>query len=86
MEKWRTDEEIMAMAVPKGFAEKKLLDIIKKNFGEFATTKEICDYFKISKSYIYQSIEDRMLVAFKVGTKNLIFTPTLINIIKRVDC
>lgn len=85
MEKWRTDEEILQMATPKGFADKKLLEIAKKNFGEFATTKEICDYFKISKSYVYQAIEDRLLIVFKAGTKNLIFTPTLTNIIKRLD-
>lgn len=77
-----SDEEIFAMAEPNTVAEKQLLKTLLENLGEISTIKEICKFLKISERTVYNAMEERRIIVYKIGMKNLIYTKSLLNIIR----
>lgn len=80
-----TDEEILKNAKPKDFRERELLKIALENLGEFTTIKKLGEFFNLSQSYIYKSMEERKLISYKSGSKTLIMTKSILNIIHSRD-
>ncbi len=77
-----TDEEIFSNATPKTFSEEQLLNLMLEKLGEIATIQEVCEFLKVSETHIYKAMEERKIIVFKTGKKNLIFTKSLLNIIR----
>ncbi len=78
-----TDEEIIeeSKIKKKSYIEDMLMKKIYRNYGEIATVQQVASYFKVSKSNIYKAIEERKIVAVKVGNKLLVVTSTLVNLL-----
>ena len=76
-----SDEEILKNAKPRDFREEELLKMTIENLGEFTTIKKLGEFFGLSQSYIYKSMEERKLIAYKSGSKTLILTKSVLNII-----
>lgn len=77
-----SDEEIFTRAEPNTVAEKQLLKTLLENLGEISTIKEICKFLKISERTVYNAMEERKIIVYKIGMKNLIYTKSLLNIIR----
>lgn len=77
-----SDEEIFTRAEPNTVAEKQLLKTLLENLGEISTIKEICKFLKISERTVYNAMEERRIIVYKIGMKNLIYTKSLLNIIR----
>lgn len=77
-----SDEEIFKRAKPNTVAEKQLLKTLLENLGEISTIKEICKFLKISERTVYNAMEERKIIVYKIGMKNLIYTKSLLNIIR----
>lgn len=77
-----SDEEIFTRADPNTVAEKQLLKTLLENLGEISTIKEICKFLKISERTVYNAIEERKIIVYKIGMKNLVYTKSLLNIIR----
>lgn len=77
-----SDEEIFTRAEPNTVAEKQLLKTLLENLGEISTIKEICKLLKISERTVYNAMEERRIIVYKIGMKNLIYTKSLLNIIR----
>lgn len=77
-----SDEEIFTRAEPNTVAEKQLLKTLLENLGEISTIKEICKFLKISERTVYNAIEERKIIVYKIGMKNLVYTKSLLNIIR----
>ena len=77
-----SDEEIFARTEPSTVAERQLLKTLLENLGEISTIKEICKFLKISERYIYNAIEERKIIVYKAGMKNLVYTKSLLNVIR----
>lgn len=77
-----SDEEIFTRAEPNTVAEKQLLKTLLENLGEISTIKEICKFLKISERTVYNAMEERRIIVYKIGMKNLVYTKSLLNIIR----
>lgn len=77
-----SDEEIFTRAEPNTIAEKQLLKTLLENLGEISTIKEICKFLKISERTVYNAMEERKIIVYKIGMKNLVYTKSLLNIIR----
>lgn len=77
-----SDEEIFTRAKPNTVAEKQLLKTLLENLGEISTIKEICKFLKISERTVYNAMEERKIIVYKIGMKNLVYTKSLLNIIR----
>ncbi len=77
-----SDEEIFTRAEPNTVAEKQLLKTLLENLGEISTIKEICKFLKISERTVYNAMEERKIIVYKIGMKNLVYTKSLLNIIR----
>lgn len=76
------EKEILDFAKPRNCNEKELLEILYKNLGEVTTIKKLCKFLNLSESHIYKALEERKLVAYKTGSKNLILTKTILNMVR----
>lgn len=80
-----SEKEIIEMASPKGYAEEIFLNKALKELGENTTVEKMAKYLNVSKCTIYRAIEDRKLLNFKVGSKNIVMTRTILNIVEKKD-
>lgn len=78
-----SEREILDMAKPKGYVEEMFLNKALKELGENTTVEKIAKYLNVSKCTIYRAIEDRRLLNFKVGSKNIVMTRTILNVIEK---
>lgn len=77
MEDW----EIIEYTKPKTPKEKELLKIAYKNLGELTTINRLSEFLSMGKSTIYKALAERKLISYKAGSKNLILTKTILNIV-----
>lgn len=80
-----TEEEVLKIATPKNFSEKYILTKFLNEVGEVSTVRQISNFFKISKTHIYRGIEENRLIAYKSGSKTLVLSKTILNIVRKKD-
>lgn len=64
---------------------KKEQEVIKKlvaELGEFASVKEVAKTLKVSKTYIYQMIEQENIIFVEAGRRKIIYTRSLLVILR----
>lgn len=67
---------------PTSREEQKIVRSLIKNLGEFANVKETAEYLKISKSYLYKMIDEKNIIYVEVGRRKIIYTRSLIVILR----
>lgn len=80
-----SDEDILSRASSVDYPRKEVINCAVRTLGEVSTLKEICDFFKISKTHLYRGINERKILTVKSGARLLILTKTLANILDNND-
>lgn len=76
-----SNEEIMELAKPKNSLERDFLKDALKRLGDNTSVAKLSEYLGVSPRIIYYCIEDKKLVAFKIGTRKVILTKSILNIV-----
>lgn len=67
---------------PESKEERKIINNLIKNLGEFSNVKDIAKYLKVSKTFIYKMIEENNIIYLEAGRRKIIYTRSLIVILR----
>lgn len=77
-----SNEEIIKLATPQNEVESQFLDDALKKLGDNTSVLKLANYLNVGKTTIYRAIENKKLVAFKVGSRNIIMTKCILNLVE----
>ena len=80
-----SNEEIMELAKPKNSLERDFLKDALKRLGDNTSVAKLSEYLGVSPRIIYYCIEDKKLVAFKLGSRKVVLTKGILNIVDLDD-
>lgn len=78
-------EQIMELAKPKNSLEAGFLKDAINRLGDNTSVAKLAEYLGVSPRIIYYCIEDKKLVAFKLGSRKVILTKSILNIVDLDD-
>ncbi len=69
---------LLKVSPPRDDFEEMLLEKMRKELGTITSVKEVSDFLKISRSHIYQAIDNGEILSLQRGRRKFIVTDGLI--------
>lgn len=69
---------LLRVSPPRDEFEEMLLENMKKELGVITSVKELSSFLKISRSYLYEAIENGEILSIKKGKRKFVITEGLL--------